>query len=101
MQRILIFASVLVLTCAVHAEVRYNVSPNGPLKSLAEARDAIRALKAKGPLREPVRVVIAGGTYYMTEPVLFTPQDSGSAQAPISYEASPNVKPIISGGRRI
>src|SRR5687768_10331057 len=58
-----------------------SVAPNGPLKSLAEARDAIRALKAKGPLAQPVVVYIAAGTYPLTEPVTFTPQDSGTTQA--------------------
>ena len=34
---------------------------DGPLASLAGARDAVRRLKSRGPLAEPVRVVVAGG----------------------------------------
>jgi len=36
---------------------------DGPKASLAGARDAVRALKAKGPLTGTVRVKIAGGLY--------------------------------------
>ena len=101
MKRILLSAAVLSLAPAASADVVLNVSPTGPLKSLAEARDAIRALKAQGPLAAPVRVVVADGTYPLTEPVAFTAQDSGTAQAPIAYEAAPGAKPVFSGGRRL
>lgn len=101
MKPILLSAAVLALASAVPADTLLTVSPTGPLKSLAEARDAIRALKARGPLAEPVRVVIANGTYSLAEPVTFTARDSGSEKAPISYEAAAGAKPIISGGRRI
>jgi hypothetical protein len=75
------------------------VRTDGPLASLPGARDAVRALKAKGPLAEPVRVVIADGTYVLAEPVQFTPADSGTAECPISYEAAPGAKPVFVGGR--
>lgn len=72
---------------------------DGPLASLAGARDALRRLKAKGALAEPVHVQIAAGTYLLTEPVVFGPEDSGAAQAPIVYEAAPGAMPVFSGGR--
>jgi hypothetical protein len=74
---------------------------DGPVASLHGARDAVRRLKAAGPLTRPVRVIIAGGVYPMTEPVLFTPDDSGTEQSPVIYEAAPNARPVFSGGRRI
>ncbi len=74
---------------------------DGPLASIAGARDAIRKLKAAGPLAEPVKVVIADGQYALTEPVIFEHQDSGTAGAPISYEAAPGARPVFSGGRVI
>jgi hypothetical protein len=74
---------------------------DGPLASLAGARDAIRRLKSAAPLAEPIRVIIAAGTYVITEPVVFTPEDSGSASAPITYEAAPGAKPVFTGGRVI
>jgi parallel beta-helix repeat protein len=74
---------------------------DGPLASLQGARDAIRKLKAGGELKEPVTVIIAGGTYALTEPFVLTPQDSGTAQASITYQAAEGQTPIFSGGTRI
>jgi hypothetical protein len=74
---------------------------NGPKASLAGARDAIRKLKSKGPLKAPVRVVVTVGTYTLIEPFTLNPQDSGTKECPISYEAAPGAKPVFSGGRVI
>ncbi len=74
---------------------------DGPLASLQGARDAVRKLKAAGPLAEPVRVVIAGGHYTLTSPLVFTPEDGGTEKCPVSYEAARGAKPVFSGGRRI
>ncbi|MCC6626165.1 MAG: right-handed parallel beta-helix repeat-containing protein [Chloroflexi bacterium] len=69
-----------------------------PLASLAGARDAVRRLKAAGPLTAPVDVVFADGTYPLPAVVRFTPLDSGTAAAPVRYQAAPGAKPILSGG---
>ncbi|MBI4585088.1 MAG: right-handed parallel beta-helix repeat-containing protein [Planctomycetes bacterium] len=74
---------------------------DGPLASLAGASAAVRRWKEKGPLAEPARVFIAAGEYALREPVVFTPEDSGTARAPIAYEAAPGARPLFSGGRRI
>ena len=74
---------------------------DGPLASLQGARNAVIRLKTKAPPTEPVRVIVANGNYTMKESLVFTPEDSGSAQHPISYEAAPGAKPVFSGGRRI
>lgn len=73
---------------------------DGPLATLTGARDAVRKLKAGGA-NEPIKVVVEDGTYPLMEPVLFTPEDSGTKAAPISYEAAPGAQPIFSGGRAI
>jgi len=74
---------------------------DGPLASLQGAHDAISRLKAKAPLSEPMRVVVADGRYAMKQTLTFTPQDSGTEQCPVSYEAARGAKPVFSGGRRI
>lgn len=74
---------------------------DGPLATLAGARDALRKWKTAGPLSEPVRVLVAGGRYEIREPLVLTPEDSGTEQAPVSYEAAPGAQPRISGGRFI
>ena len=74
---------------------------DGPLATLAAARDAVRKRKAAGPLARPVRVQIRGGTYSMTETVTFGAEDSGAEGAAISYEAYPGETPELVGGRRV
>jgi hypothetical protein len=88
----------LTAACVPSHGLTLNVAPGGKLASLAAARDAVRAAKAAGALTAPVRVVIADGVYPVAEPVLFTPEDSGTAAAPIRYEAAPGAHPVFSAG---
>ena len=74
---------------------------DGPLATLAAARDAVRKLKARGPLTEPVRIVVAQGVYSLPETLVLTPADSGTPTCPISYEAAPGATPCFTGGRPI
>jgi len=74
---------------------------DGPLASLAGARDALRKIKSKNPLQGPVRVVVAEGVYPLTETLVFEPQDSGSPEATIIYQAAEGARPVFSGGRKI
>lgn len=74
---------------------------DGPLATLTGARNALRKLKAAAPSNEPVRILIAGGRYEITAPVELLPEDSGSEAAPVSIEAAPGARPVISGGRII
>jgi hypothetical protein len=74
---------------------------DGPVASLAGARDAVRRLKREGSLREPVRVIVAAGTYPITEAVVFTPEDGGTRECPITYEAASGATPVFTGGRTI
>jgi len=95
---------------ASSAEVVVHVAPTGddaadgsrakPVASLIGARDAVRRLRADGKAG-PVRVVVADGTYRVTEPLVLSPEDGGSTEAPVRYEAAPGAKAAFSGGRRI
>ncbi len=71
---------------------------DGPVITVARARDLVRALRGHGGLTEPINVFLRGGAYPITEPVAFTPEDSGTAEAPVSYRAYPGETPILSGG---
>jgi len=73
---------------------------DGPLATLAAARDAVRVLK-KNNGAEPIRVILRGGTYRVEKPIVFRPEDSGTADAPIKYAAYTDEKPVLSGGRPI
>ena len=77
--------------------IRANAArTDGPVASLAGARDAVRKLRATKGTKGAVRVVIAGGAYELLSPVVFGPQDSD-----VVYEAARGARPIFSGGRRI
>lgn len=68
-----------------------------PLATISKARDIIRSLHSS----EPVTVYLRGGTYELTEPVVFTSQDSGTEQAPVTYCAYPGEQVVISGGQKL
>jgi len=48
-----------------------------PFATLQRAREAIGERKQAGPLSEPVTVWLRGGVYRLSEPITFTPDDSG------------------------
>jgi hypothetical protein len=96
----IVVAFVLSLTVSANA-VDISVSSNGPLARLEAARDNVRKLKEAGRLTEAVHVVIADGRYVLDKPFVLTAADSGTADAPIIYEAAPGTKPVFTGGRLI
>jgi len=77
------------------------VKTDGPFGSLQRARNAVRELKQKGLPEAGVTVLVRGGTYFLSEPLRFAPEDSGSETSPIVYAAYPGETPILSGGRPI
>ena len=94
MKRWLVTMATTLLATAVAAQTTLHVSPTGkdanpgslaaPLRTLAGARDRVRAVKGKGA----VTVEFAAGTYAFTEAAAFEEQDSGTAAAPIVYRAA-------------
>jgi len=55
----------------------------------------------KGPLERPLVVMVRAGTYFVPEPLVLRPEDSGTETSPVVYQAYPGEKPTISGGRKI
>ncbi len=96
----------------VHVSVRGNdrwsgrlAEPNanhsdGPVATLTGARDALRKARSGGAGGSAI-VRIGGGMYRMDRPLVLDPTDSGSADAPVIYEAAAGQRPILSGGRVI
>lgn len=70
---------------------------DGPLATLDRARLRVRELGADQQ-QEAVTVLLRKGVYQQHQPLRFTPEDSGTAAAPITYAAYPGERPIISGG---
>ncbi len=73
-----------------------------PFATLERAQTALRTLKRQsGGLRQPVTILVHGGTYSLTAPLVLTPEDSGTADNPVSIAAAAGEKPVLSGGRRV
>ena len=99
------------LTCLAGG-ISFYVSPDGsnfwsgdriekPFATVQRARDAVRDLKRRSGLKEPVTVYIRGGNYELEEPLVFKPEDSGTQSCPITYTAVSGETPVISGSRMI
>lgn len=93
-----------VLHVAPHGDDAAGGGEAAPLATLAGARNAVRKLRADNGGALPaggVRIIIHGGTYSSSETFTLTAEDSGTAAAPIVYEAAPGETPILTGGVRI
>lgn len=99
------------LVAAPPAETRLFVAPQGsdadpgteqkPFATIGRAQKAVQALLvAKKPDR-PITVLLRGGVYRLTQPLVFTPADSGTKECPVTFAAYPGEKPILDGGRPI
>ena len=78
-----------------------DTQTDGPFATVERSRDAVRQLKTDSRLAEDVKIVLRSGTHQLTATLELTPEDSGSEDATISYEAFPGETPIISGGQAI
>ena len=67
-----------------------------PFATLERAREVVRAIKGK-----PITVWVREGTYYLQQPLVFAPEDSGTAAAPITYAAYRDELVTLSGGCRL
>ncbi|MBI2843251.1 MAG: right-handed parallel beta-helix repeat-containing protein [Armatimonadetes bacterium] len=77
-------------------------STDGPFATLAQARDAVRDLRqTQMNSKEPIKIVVRGGKYFLAEPLLLDKQDSGTPDLPIVWTAYSGEKPVLSGGRKI
>ena len=85
------------LYVSINGDDRNSGTAAEPFATIAGARDAVRELKKITD--EAITVHVCGGTYYLSEPVVFTPEDSGTVAQPITYVADNTV--TISGGVKL
>ena len=64
-----------------------HVRTDGPLATVQKARDVVREAKAGG-LARPVTVMLRGGVYPQTEPIVFTAADSARTRSPTARRAA-------------
>jgi hypothetical protein len=88
----------------------FHVAPGGrdenpgnkgkPFATLQRARGEVRKLIAAG-LKTNVTVWIRGGTYTLRDTLVFGPEDSGTDQYSITYQAVPGEEPVLTSGVEI
>jgi hypothetical protein len=89
----------------VHVSTRGDDTNPGtvdrPCKTLHRAQALARAQLERGN-DQPIDVVIAPGAYELDRPLVLGPQDSGTADAPVTWRAADmDDKPVLSAGRLI
>jgi len=102
----LVLALIMLLDCGAQSMEIY-VSPDGndgaagtlsaPVKSLHRAAE----LAGEKTGKMPVTVFLSGGNYPISTPLKLRPEDGGTAEAPVLWEAMPGEKVRISGGIRV
>jgi len=70
-----------------------------PLLTFDRARQTVRIHPGRGAV--PITVNFVGGTYYLEDTIVFSGEDSGTADAPITYAAESGAYVVISGGQRL
>ncbi len=71
---------------------------DGPFATLGRAQEALRGLRRDGTLPGPVTIRIRG-THRLAEPLVITPEDSGTADHPVTFTGYEGQRPLLSGGR--
>jgi len=69
---------------------------DGPFGTVARARRAVRESRSKIKVGEHATILIRDGSYFLNEPLVLSPENSG-----LIFGAYRNEKPVISGGRKI
>ena len=87
----------LAFCLAFQASGVVEVSPDGPIRTLRAAFDAI---KKQAPDQER-RIVVQDGFYPMAAALVLTAEDSGTAASPVIVEAAAGARPVFSGGTRL
>ena len=76
-------------------------TPSTAFATLEKSRQAVLQAKSARSNFTSINVFVKGGTYQLSESVVFKPEDSGTEKMQITYQAMPGEKVMISGGKRI
>lgn len=102
----------LTICCSpLMAAVEFHVAPTGddgnpgtlerPFATVERARDAVRELRAAGPVEGSVTITLRGGIHALPRTLRLEAEDSGTAEAPVVIRAYEGERPVLSGGRTI
>lgn len=73
---------------------------NGPFRTVQRALEAARELRKSGQLDQPVRITLLSDLT-LSEPLVLTPEDSGTASSPTILESAGERVAVLSGGYRV
>ncbi|MBI2676600.1 MAG: right-handed parallel beta-helix repeat-containing protein [Candidatus Yanofskybacteria bacterium] len=102
------FISLTTTTTTLPSNLTYYVSPSGndanagtsgsaPFRTIEKARDVVRANNTN--MAQDITVYLRGGTYELSQTLVFNQNDSGTNGRNIIYKNYPGEKPVVSGGR--
>lgn len=74
---------------------------DGPFATLERARDAVRALRQSGRLKEGVTIYLCGGEYFRDKSFELGAEDGGTAEAPITYRNVAGARVTLTGGKKV
>jgi len=96
-----VYAAKLQIYISVSGDDKNPGTGDLPLASLQGAVDRLRTLKQTQVFNEPVEIILGDGEYFITEPIILEPEDSGTADAPVIFRAGAGAHPVICGGKKI
>mgnify|MGYP001186422759 CR=1 FL=1 len=107
--RTLAFVSFSLMPVIALRAATFEVAPTGddanpgtadrPFATLGRAREAVRALKSKGPLPDGgITVEVRGGVYQLARPFELAEADGGTSNAPVVYRARAGEEVRLVGG---
>lgn len=87
--------------------IKVYVSPSGsdsntgtidwPFASLSAALQYVRVLRTQGKITDAVEILVAGGSYLLNEPLMFTHEDAGTESSPLIIKGEAGQTPVIYG----
>ncbi len=87
-----LFTTLFLLAAAVTADaIEITISPDGPVKTLLEARDAVRKARIEDP-DNAATIIVPAGTLTLTTPLLLEAQDSH-----LTLRGAGGEKPLLLG----
>jgi len=70
-----------------------------PFATVEKAKNTVREMVTTS--REPIQILLRKGTYYLKQPLELSSDNSGTAEAPVTYAAYPGERVTLSGGCRL
>jgi hypothetical protein len=67
--------------------------------SIAQVQSSVRGVN--GNMSGDIAVQLAGGTYRLSAPLVFTAADSGTNGYTVTWQAAPGAAPVLSGGQQV